>query len=190
MPATCRVSSDLITVQERRDLLADASSRRAQAKRCDRPRWRVVDGWQVLGPARFSYSPDGQLHKDIHPRVAERATELIEVKLRPVQSNYLYYDTGDYLGLHHDQARCPFAVIVLLDGDAGPLCVHPELQDARPEDLGALLEPDGHRGGQKIALQDGPLLLSGRLLPHHREPHVAAEPITLVTFCLGQEPAT
>jgi len=188
MSATCLVSPDLITLQERRDLLADASSRRAQAKRCDRTRWRVVDGWQFLGPARFSYSPDGQVHEEVHRRVAERATELVEVELRPVQSNYLYYEMGDYLGPHHDQARCQFAVIVLLDGHAGPLCVHPELQGARPEDVGALLEPDGHRGGRQIALQDGPLLLSGRLLPHHREPHADAEPITLVTFCLGQQP--
>jgi hypothetical protein len=158
--------------------------------RCDRPGWRVVDDWQFLGPARFSYSLDGQVRADVHRRMAVRASELVEVELHPVQSNYLFYRPGDFLGLHHDQARCPFAVIVLLDGDAGPLCVHPELQGTRPEDLGVLLQPDGHQGGERLALQEGPLLLSGRLLPHHRDPHAGSEPIAIVTFCFGLEPSS
>jgi len=190
MSSTCLISPSLLTPEERGDLLAEATHQRSRAKRCDRPGWRVVDGWQFLGPARFSYSLDGELREEVHLRLAERVTELIQRRLYPVQSNYLYYGNGDFLGLHHDQARCPFAVIALLSGDAGPLCVHPELVDAPPEDLAALVEPDGHQDGKSMALQEGPLLLSGGVLPHHRDPHAALEPITIVTFCFGVEPAS
>ena len=86
------------------------------AERCDRPGWRVVDGWQFLGPARFWYSLDGEIREEVQLRLAERVTELIQRRLYPVQSNYLYYGDGDFLGLHHDQARCPFAVIARAAG--------------------------------------------------------------------------
>ena len=190
MSATCLISENVLGLEELRELLAEAAQHRPGAKRCDRPGWRVVDGWQFLGPARFWYSLEGEVREEVQLRLAERVTELIQRRLYPVQSNYLYYDDGDFLGLHHDQARCPFAVIALLSGDAEPLCVHPELIDMPLEDLVALVEPEGHQGGKTMALQEGPLLLSGGVLPHHREPHAGTEPITIVTFCFGVEPAS
>jgi len=141
MSATFVIASGLVSQEERQQLLGEARDHHCQAKRYDRRGWCVVDDRQFLGPARFWYAPHGQVREEVHRRLAVRATRLIDIKLRPVQSNYLFYDPGDFLGLHHDQARCPFAVIVLLEGDAGPLCVHPELQDAPPEDLGAYSSP-------------------------------------------------
>jgi hypothetical protein len=183
MSATFVTAGGLVTLQEQRQLRAEARAHHSQAKRYDRQGWCVVDDRQFLGPARFWYAPNGRIREEVHRRLAARVTRLIGVRLRPVQSNYLYYDPGDFLGLHHDQARCPFTVIALLDGDAGPLCVHPELRGARSEELGVLLEPEGHRGGQKVMLHDGPLLFAGGVLPHHRDKHLGSEPISLITFC-------
>jgi hypothetical protein len=149
----------------------------------------VVDGWQFLGPARFSYSLDGRVRGDVERGVAERVSGVLGVPVRPVQSNYLYYDAGEFLGLHHDQARCPYTVVVLLDGPADPLCLHPELEGAAPDELSRLLSPRGHDGGRSMPLQDGPLLLSGTEVPHHRDRHTGDRPLALVTFSFAPEPA-
>lgn len=190
MPTACLIASDLLDRDEQRWLRAEAATHRPSALRCDRPGWSVVDGWQFLGPARFSYSLDGRLRDDVGRGVAERVGGVLGVPVRPVQSNYLYYDAGEFLGLHHDQARCPYTVVVLLDGPADPLCLHPELEGAAPHELSPLLSPRGHDGGQRMSLQDGPLVLSGTEVPHHRDRHAGDVPITLVTFSFAPEPAT
>jgi hypothetical protein len=188
MSTTCLVVPDLIADEEREQLLAEAQAQRPTAQRCDRPGSRIVDANQFLGPAHFWYSLDGELRRAVHRRVAERAGARIDVPLHPVQSNYLYYGPGDSLGLHHDQARCPYAVVALLSGDAEPLCVHSELAGVPPTELDSIADPATHRGGTKIELADGPMLISGGVIPHHRDPHGGSNEIVLVTFCFGLEP--
>ncbi|MGP4050246.1 hypothetical protein [Streptomyces sp. 2A115] len=184
----CMVSDDLIAEAERNDLLAEATCHRAQARRTDRPDWRVVDGQQFLGPARFWYSLEGPRREALHERLEPRVHALTGRPLRPVQSNYLYYEQGDFLGLHHDQVRCPYTVIALLDGPAEPLCLHPEMVGVPAERLSRLVEPGGHTGGSELSLNDGVLVFAGAVLPHHRRPHRTAVPITVVTFCFTDQP--
>lgn len=180
----------LLVADEREELLRETRRHRAAAQRCDRLGWRVVDERQYLGPAHFWYSLEGEARQRVHQEVAARASALAKVQLHPVQSNYLYYGPGDSLGLHHDQSRCPYAVVALLNGDADPLCLHPELAGVRPAELAPIDDPETHQGGTKVPLQDGPLLIHGELVPHHRDPHPGEEEVTIVTFCFGLAPAS
>ena len=78
-----------------------------------------MDGHQFLGPARYWYSLEGRLRLALQSDLAARVSRRIDWPLVAVQSNYLYYEEGDFLGLHHDQARCPFTVIALLEARLG-----------------------------------------------------------------------
>ncbi len=179
-------SESLLTAQERAKLLQEAQKERpVHGQRNERPGWRIVDGRQFLGPARFSYCLTGDSRLAIQQKLAERASELLGLRLEPVQSNYLYYEHGDFLGLHHDQQRCPYTIVALLEGEAEPLCLHPEQMDTPPGELAPLLDPDGHRGGLGVSLADGPLLIAGTLVPHHRDPHLDSGTITIGTFCFA-----
>jgi hypothetical protein len=180
----CAPFPGLLTEPEREELLAEATAHRPGALRTDRPGWRVVMDEQFLGPARYWYSLEGDARFGMQHRLASRVTEKIRVQLQPVQSNYLYYGDGDFLGLHHDQARCPFTVIALLDGAAEPLCVHHELIGVPAAELGPLVAPGGHRGGQTMDLHDGPVIIAG-VVPHHRVEHRGSELLTIATFCFA-----
>ena len=185
MKAGFLLAPELLDESEIRHLRAEAFAERPHWERRDRPGWQVVDDKQFLGPAHFWFGITGDYRLEVERTLAERLVDAAGLDVRPVQSNYLYYGDGDYLGLHHDQQRCPYSVIVLLDGEAEPLCLHPELIGTRPEGLARLLEPGGHHGGTLISLADGPLLVSGTTIPHHREPHALPEMITIVTFCFA-----
>lgn len=186
--ALCVTSASLMSPAEQRRLLDEATRLRPDARTTDRPGWRVVNGRQFLGPALFKYSLDGDAREVMHRALVPRVREIAGIPLRPVQSNYLYYERGDFLGLHHDQARCPYTVIALLDGPAEPLCLHQELIGVPPADLVGLVEPGGHRGGTDVSLDRGALLFAGTVLPHHRVPHQPPAPITIVTFCFTDAP--
>jgi len=186
MAITCTTVPDLLDQSERAELLVEAAALRDGAERRDRPGWQVVDGTQFLGPAHYWFSAEGTVRPRVHAALAARIGERLSIAVHPVQSNYLYYGPGDSLGLHHDQARCPFALVTLLDGEAEPLCVHPELAGAAVEGLATLVSPGGHTGGGPVALQDGPLLLSGCAVPHHRDAHEGDVEITIATFCFGE----
>lgn len=179
-------SASLLTERERVVLLREALKERpVHGQRNERPGWRIVAGGQFLGPARFSYCLTGDSRLALQQELAERASDLLGLRLEAVQSNYLYYEHGDFLGLHHDQQRCPYTIVALLEGEAEPLCLHPEQMDASPEELASLLDPDGHRGGLGVSLADGPLLIAGTLVPHHRDLHLGPGTITIGTFCFA-----
>jgi hypothetical protein len=176
----------LLTADERSELRAEAQKeQQASIQRNERPGWRIVDGVQFLGPASFSYSLSGPARLALQPTLAKRLGEAAGLDVVAVQSNYLFYGPGDFLGLHHDQPRCPYTVVALLDGDAEPLCLHPEAVGTEPADLVPLLDPVTHTGGVGVSLADGPLLLAGTRVPHHRDPHGGGSDVTIVTFCFA-----
>jgi hypothetical protein len=187
MKAGFLLAPDLLAESELQQLAAEALAERPHWERRDRAGWAIVNEKQFVGPAQYWYGVTGDYRPEIGRKLARRLADVAGLDVRPVQSNYLYYGHGDYLGLHHDQHRCPYAVIALLDGDAEPLCLHPELIGARLEDLARFLEPGGHEGGTRVSLAKGPLLVAGTMLPHHREPHALPEMITIVTFCFAPE---
>ena len=172
----------LLEERELEQLRDDARHQREQLSSKERTDWSVVDGWQILGPARYSYSADGDVRDAIQRQVVDRVSARSGLALVPVQSNYLYYAEGDFLGLHLDQARCQYTVIMRLDGPSEPVCMHPELAGLDAETVRARWTDDAC-GGVPVALEDGPLLVHGVSVPHHRRPHPFEEPLTMVTFC-------
>jgi hypothetical protein len=183
MTPSCVLRPQLLDGAERAALLAESRDCRSGAVLTVREHWQVVDGWQFLGPARFSYSLDGDVHRIVADRLAVRAGAELGTPLRAVQSNFLYYEPGDFLGLHHDQERCPVTVIALLEGDAAPLCTHPELTRAPVDRLALLVDAGGDCAGERVDLAAGPLLIHGGEIPHHRLPHPGPDPLSIVTFC-------
>jgi hypothetical protein len=175
----------LIVARERRRLLDEARGERTRVHRRERDGFQLVGGQQLLGPVRNWVAAGAACDEILHVMSA-RFAELVRPGLRPMQGCYLYYDRGDFVDLHHDQARCQYDVLVLLDGDAGPLCLHPELVGLAPQRLLAVARSGTLAAGQPVYLQPGPLVLAGRTTPHHRPPHAADEPLTIATFCFGR----
>jgi hypothetical protein len=175
----------LITARERRRLLDEARGERVQAQRRKRDGFQLVSGQQLLGPVR-NWAATGAVCDEILHVMSVRFAELVHPDLRSAQACYLYYDRGDFVGLHHDKARCQYDVLVILDGDAGPLCLHPELVGLAPQRLLADARSGMLAAGQPVYLQPGPLVLAGRTTPHHRPPHAAGDPLTIASFCFGR----
>jgi hypothetical protein len=174
----------LSTVRERRRLLDEASGQRVLAQRRERDGFRLVGGRQLLGPVR-NWVATGAVCDEILHKMSERFAELVRPDLQPMQACYLFYDRGDFVDLHHDQARCQYDVLVILDGDAGPLCLHPELVRLPPRRLLAVARSGALAASQAAYLQPGPLVLAGRTTPHHRPPHDGDHSLTIAAFCFG-----
>ncbi|MFJ9821010.1 hypothetical protein ACIRU3_38280 [Streptomyces sp. NPDC101151] len=183
-----RIAPDLMTVDERNRLYREAGQYRPDAELKDRRGYSVVNGTQLLSPARNRFAEAGAHRDDLHTKVLpRRLARLLGHPVRPSVSCYLYYGPDDHLGLHTDQRVCPLTVLVLLSGDAGPLHTHPELSDVPVQTLLRLSRKHGGHppGGNPLSLQDGPLLLQGSRIPHHRLPHRGPGELSLATFCFG-----
>jgi hypothetical protein len=150
-----------------------------------RESFALVDGWQLLGPVRNWIATDGDNRAKVHHRMLDGFSDLVQPGLHPTLSCYLYYDPGDFVGLHQDQEQCHYDVLVVLDGEAGPLCVHPELADKSPMELWTAATTGIRTPGTPVPLGDGPLVLAGRATPHHRPPHSGPGRLTLAAFCFG-----
>jgi hypothetical protein len=171
-------------------LRQEALLMRGTAQRNERADFQLVDGCQLLSPARNWYATAGNRRSELHEHtLGERLRSVLDARLEPSVSCYLYYEPGDFLGLHTDQVACPFTVLVLLDGNAGPVFLHPELRAMEPEKLlHHAVSHDGHPpGGIAVRLRDGPLVLAGSAIPHHRPPHLGSAEVALATFCFGAD---
>lgn len=180
----------LVSPDEQRALLDDALLARANAELSERTSFQLVAEQRLLGPVRNRFSavdgPRSRLHRDELPgRIAAAAG----VTVRPSLSCYLYYDRGDFIGLHQDQPSCSLAVLVWLAGDTGPLILHPELNGLPAQAL--LLHAVRHSGhppgGVAVRLHEAPLLLYGNRVPHHRPP--VDHEIIIGAFCFDFAPA-
>lgn len=186
MFASFQVSPELVPAAERAALRREALQVRDTARRNERGDFRLVDDKQLLSPARNWSADAGDRRRELHEQaLGGRLASLLKVRLGASLSSYLYYERDDFLGLHTDQAACRFAVLVWLDGNAGPLFVHPQLRGVAPEQL--LQQAVRHNGhppdGIPVRLQDGPLLLAGNAIPHHRPRHAGTSEVVLAAFC-------
>lgn len=186
MFASFRVSPELVPAAERAALRREALQVRDTALRNERGDFSLVDGNQLLSPARNWSASTGDRRCELHEQaLSSRLCSLLDMHLEASLSSYLYYEPDDFLGLHTDQAACRFAVLVWLDGNAGSLFVHPQLRGVAPEHL--LQHAVRHNGhppdGIPVRLQDGPLLLAGNAIPHHRPRHVGTSEVVLAAFC-------
>jgi len=181
-----RTAPSLVSSEEREALRLEASRLSGDARTNERYGFQLVDGVQLLSPARNRSVADGDVRCNLHTlTLVDRLLALLGRHVKAIVSSYLYYGRDDFLGLHIDQRLCQLTVLVLLDGDAGPLILHPELCDIPGESLLRYSQEHwGHPpGGTAVHLQDGPLVLQGALIPHHRPPHKGDGEITLAAFC-------
>jgi hypothetical protein len=175
----------LVSPADRRALRAEARSLYAGAQRRFRSGFRLIDGWQLLGPLSSAYADTGARLDSIHRQLAARLAEFTGPGTRPAMSSYIYYEPGDGIGLHLDQQRCQYDVLVYLDGTPGPLCIHPDLAQLPPRELHAHAVAGVSEPGVQVDLRDGPVVLAGRTTPHHRPAHVGPGTLTIAAFCFG-----
>jgi len=178
----------LLTASELADLTDEAAGSRVEVERNERDEFSLAEGERLLGPVRNQWSTAGTRRADLHGELAERLAGRLGPDPVPTVSCYLYYGTGDFIDLHKDQPRCEVELLVWLAGDAGPLCLHPELAALPPEELLATARSGVHPPGVAVRLQDAPLLLAGGVIPHHRPPHGGRERVALAAFCFALGP--
>ena len=168
-------------------LREEAEGLRSTAVRRERQGFELTAEGRMLGALRNWYAGDGPAAKDVEElgRLASRLAPWSGGLLEPVHSSYLYYARGDYLGLHRDHLSCAITLLVWLSGPAGPLHVHPELQELDERSLlRTATQWNGHPpGGVAVDLRNGPVVLRGHVVPHDRPPHAHRDELILATFC-------
>ena len=139
----------------------------------------------MSSPWRNCSATPGPTLLDMHwsdaiPQQIASETSVIVV---PTIASYLYYRSGDFLGVHTDGYALELTLLTLLSGAVEPLHCHLHLADAPLEEIKALAEaayglPEG---GTPFEITTEPFLLSGQRIPHHRGPQDRDEE-TLVLF--------
>jgi hypothetical protein len=155
------------------------------ANRNRRDSYQLVDDGRLLGPVRNWVGITGEARNLLHAALAARLAAVVASPVSPTLSCYLYYEPDDFVELHQDRARCTSEVLVWLSGEPAPLCLHPELANVRP---GTLIHHAragiAHRATTAAAqIRDGPLVMSGTAVPHHRLPHPGQGKLTIAVFC-------
>ncbi len=185
------LAGGLISPEDRARLLAEARVERRFAQREVNEAFCAAPDGRALAPSRQWIANPGSALTTLHRsrELAAGLRRLARLAVRPTFCSYIYYGQGDFVGLHSDNAECAIVVLAWLGGPAGPLHLNPELQDLSSR--GLLREArrsDGHpTGGVEIQLKQGPAVLAGDRVPHHRPPHRHKQELTLATlcFCLG-----
>ena len=105
--------------------------------------------------------------------------------MRPTRASYLYYEPGDFMGLHTDLPSCALTMLTSLGGDAPPLVVHPELPSLEPSRLEEIAHAGVLRpGGVPLPVSErGVSMLLGSETPHHRPVVDAEHDVVVVTLC-------
>lgn len=147
----------------------------------------TADG--VRGPRRNHASAPGPTLVKLHEYLAVSgfASDLLGQQAYATRAAYLYYDAGDFVGLHTDSAYCELTLIINVSGGRDSLFLYPHLYRHRNSDelisLSALI---GEARDTTFAVpgpvrQGACLALLGRDLPHRRPP--ASDRMTVATLC-------
>lgn len=179
---------DFVPTDSLSALREEAHRLRASASRRERQGFRLTHEGRLLCALRnWFVGRDSASVLDPPDGLSSQLGGLLHMRLRLTHSSYLYYERGDFLGLHRDHRSCRITLLLWLAGPAGPLHVHPELHELNEEDLlRTALTWDGHPpGGELVDLGQGPVLVPGHSVPHHRPPHPYAEELVLATFCFA-----
>jgi hypothetical protein len=128
----------------------------------------------VNSPWRSCSATPGQVLLDVHwssaiPQLIAAETGVVVV---PTAASYLYYRSGDFLGIHTDGYALELTLLTLLSGAVEPLDCHLHLADASLEEIKMLAETAGGlpKGGTPFEINTDPFLLSGQRIPHQRGP--------------------
>jgi hypothetical protein len=170
-------------------LRAEALDLKATAGRVETDAYELhADGQDFRSPVQFGVSSPGEELRQLHESDELRALadELAGVEMTPSKVNYLYYETGDRIGLHTDLPACELVLLAAFDPVAPPLVVHPELRGLSPEELAELAEAaeGAPAGGLSIPLDESALVgLFGGGLPHQTRPVPPGSEAIVATLC-------
>src|SRR5438552_4395127 len=180
---------DALTADRIGAVLAEATELAPSARRATGKYYCVNGDRSISSPRRLSTVGAGPVLQAIH-RDARRLELLERIagrRLRPTRGSYIYYEPGDYVGLHNDASVCEVTLITRVAGALQPLVVHRALVGVPPEELLAISRVHSAMppGGTCIAVPHGGsfLILLGSTIPHHRP--AALDSGTIATLCYG-----
>lgn len=147
-----------------------------------------ADGQEMRSPMRIASAPAGDrlsaLHR--HPEAVATASSLAGRDLEPSECGYIFYRTGDFIGLHRDLPSCEFVLLTALFGEAPALVVYPALMETPAEALLSLARDfqGAPAGGQTVEFSErGLVALDGIIAPHQTPPTGGGRPAGLATLC-------
>jgi hypothetical protein len=154
-------------------LLTEAQQRRDMATKWHSDQYCYTTRRGAMNSPWRNYSATpGQVLVEVHwsdaiPRLIAAETGVVVV---PTIASYLYYGSGDFLGLHTDGYTLELTLLTLLSGAVEPLDCHLHLADTSLEEIKTLAETAGGllEGGTPFEITTEPFLLSGQRIPHQR----------------------
>jgi hypothetical protein len=149
--------------------------------------YRISRDGRVSSPRHHRTATPGPVLRDTHEdqELIDLVESVVERKLFPTRASYIYYQPGDYIGLHNDTAACHVTLITSIVGNLDPLIVHHELGDLNPEQLLEVSRRHEGRppGGTPVQVPDSGrlLMLMGSAIPHHRP--ISLQHCAIATLC-------
>ena len=131
----------------------------------------------VASPCRTRSANPGRVLHEVH--WAGSASRLIAAETSavvvPTTAAYLYFRSGDFIGIHTHDHGCELTLLTLLtllSGAVEPLHCHLHQVDVPLDEVRVLAEATGGlpRGGTPFNITAAPLLLSGLRIPHQYRP--------------------
>jgi hypothetical protein len=170
-------------------LKAEADGLHPAAERVVKEAYELwADGQEFRSPVRYGFAPETNDLKGLHGSrgLRELASELADTDVEPTYSGYLFYEDGDFIGLHTDLPACELTLLVAVGDDCPPLVVHPELAGMPAEELKALSETShgAPAGGLALPIVPGSAVaLFGGGLPHQTRPILQGRASVVATLC-------
>lgn len=165
---------DALTAGRADAIRAEATSLASHARRADGNYYCVNADGSISSPRRLSTAAAGSALQAIHhdESLLDRLADILGRRIAPTRGSYIYYEPGDYIGLHKDAAVCTVTLIGSIAGALASLVIHPALVDVPAEQLVATSRAHSAMppGGVRVAIPDRGsfLLLLGSKIPHHR----------------------
>ena len=191
-PAAGLAQSDFLRLDELFDAETAARlAREAEAARASARPWSSTDyalsrSGQLSSPRSHRSGSPGGVLRALHEgnRVRELLRELTGLHFFATRASYLFYEPGDFIGLHTDLDACQVTLVTSVLGSPDPLVLHPELAAMPGPVLLALSRRSAGvpAGGEPVAVpHGGVLVLRGSRVPHHRPP--ARSECAVATLC-------
>ena len=169
--------------------LSEAHELHPRAERIVKEKYELwTDGQEFRSPVSYGIAFDTECLRAVHASqpMLTLASELAGRAMEPTYSGYLYFEDGDFIGLHTDLPACELTFLAPVAADCPPLIVHPELVGQRPEELKELSEAvDGSpTGGTTVpVVPDFLAALFGGGLPHQTRRVTASDTSIMATLC-------
>jgi len=167
----------------------EAAALRERAERVAKDAFELwADGQEFRSPVSYGIAFDTERLHDLHfgGELRELANGLAGRDMEPTYSGYLYFEDGDFIGLHTDLPACELTFLAPVRPACPPLVVHPELAGMGPERLKELAEAvhGTPTGGTELPIATGGLVaLFGGGLPHQTRPVRPGGASVVATLC-------